>query len=246
MTVLPEWILVFTALANAKRRTEKETGAERCPEYKIVSEIVFLLLLLFFCLFCFCLFVFFPVSINSPRSLCKRLSFLLKTEPVYKARPRPHTSRYFWKREFFFLLTMYASTRCVFKWFVLLFIFPFNTKTRKRCNHSRIPYRGCAVRWMTSGHSREDLCFRASTWKRQFGVFIRLHSAEDCFRKTASLHWCSKFKHPLPVDRRIKQRGNIWIRVDGALDRSLLIDVCSVNTNYKTCLVIKPSLKNEK
>ena len=38
---------MFTALANAKRRTEKETGAERCPEYKIVSEIVFFLLLLF-------------------------------------------------------------------------------------------------------------------------------------------------------------------------------------------------------
>ena len=75
---------MFTALANAKRRMEKETGAERCPEYKIVSEIV-LLLFLFFCLFCFCLFVFFPVSINSPRSLCKRLSFLLKTEPVSKA-----------------------------------------------------------------------------------------------------------------------------------------------------------------
>lgn len=138
---------------------------------------------------------------------------------------------------------MYASTRCVFKWFVLLFIFPFNTKTLKRCNHSRIPYRGCAVRWMTSGQSREDLSFRASTWKRQFGVFIRLHSEEDCFRKPASLHWCPKLKHPLPVNRRIKQRENIWIRVDGALDRSLLIDVCPLNTNYKTCLVIKPSLK---
>ena len=99
---------------------------------------------------------------------------------------------------------------------------------------------------MTSGHSREDPCFRASTWKRQFGVFIRLHSAGDCFRKPASLHWCPKLKHPLPVDRRIKQRENIWIRVDGALDRSLLIDVCPLNINYKTCLVIKPILKNEK
>ena len=195
-------------------------------------------------LFILFLFVFFPVSINSPRSLCKRLSFLLKKER--EPRPRPHAFRYFWKRKFFFLLKMYASTRCVFKWFVLLFIFPFNTKTLKRCNHSRIPYRGCAVRWMTSGHSREDLCFRASTWRRQFCVFIRLHSAEDCFRKPASLHWCPKLKHPLPVNRRIKQRENIWIRVDGALDRSLLIDVCPLNTNYKTCSVIKPSLKNEK
>ena len=244
MTVWPEWILVFTALANAKRRTEKETGAERCPEYKIVSEIVFLLLLLFFCLFCFCLFFFFRSLLKVPEVYAKDSVSCWK-QSLY-ARPRPHTSRYFWKREFFCLLKMYASTRCVFKWFVLLFIFPFNTKTLKRCNHSRIPYRGCAVRWMTSGHSREDLSFRASTWKRQFGVFIRLHSAEDCFRKPASLHWCPKLKHPLPVNRRIKQRENIWISVDGALDRSLLIDVCPLNTNYKTCLVIKPSLKNEK
>ena len=76
--------------------------------------------------------------------------------------------------------------------------------------------------------------------------YTRLHSAEDCFRKPASLHWCPKLKHSLPVNRRIKQRENIWIRVDGALDRSLLIDVCPLNTNYKTCSVIKPSLKNEK
>ena len=232
MTVWPEWILVFTALANAKRRTEKETVADKCPDIRLfLGSFV-------------CLFVCFPVSINSPRSLCKRLSFLLKTERV---TGRVHTHPDIFENvNFFFLLKMYASTRCVIKWFVLLFIFPFNTKTLKRCNHSRIPYRGCPVRWKTSGHSRKDLCFRASTWKRQFGVFIRLHSAEDCFRKPASLHWCPKLKHPLPVNRRIKQRENIWIRVDGALDRSLLIDVCPLNTNYKTCSVIKPSLKNEK
>ena len=47
---------MFTALANAKRRTEKETGAERCPEYKIVSEIVFLLLLLFVLFLFVCFF----------------------------------------------------------------------------------------------------------------------------------------------------------------------------------------------
>ena len=63
---------MFTALANAKRRTEKETGAERCPEYKIVSEIVFLLLLLlFFCLFCFCLFFFSGLYKQSQKSMQK-------------------------------------------------------------------------------------------------------------------------------------------------------------------------------
>ena len=61
---------MFTALANAKRRMEKETGAERCPEYKIVSEIV-LLLLLFFCLFCFCLFVFFRSLLTVPEVYAK-------------------------------------------------------------------------------------------------------------------------------------------------------------------------------
>ena len=84
---------MFTALANAKQRTEKETGAERCPEYKIVSGIVFcLFVVVFFVYFVFVCF-FFPVSINSPRSLCKRLSFLLKTER--ELRPRPHAFRYF-------------------------------------------------------------------------------------------------------------------------------------------------------
>ena len=236
------WCLLHSPMRNRERRRKLERKG--VPNIKLFLGSFFFCCCCFFVYFVFVCFFFFPVSINSPRSLCKRLSFLLKTER--EPRPRPHAFRYFWKRKFFFLLKMYASTRCVIKWFVLLFIFPFNTKTLKRCNHSRIPYRGCAVRWMTSGHSREDLCFRASTWRRQFGVFIRLHSAEDCFRKPASLHWCPKLKHPLPVNRRIKQRENIWIRVDGALDRSLLIDVCPLNTNYKTCLVIKPSLKNEK
>ena len=49
---------MFTALANAKRRTEKETGAERCPEYKIVSEIVFFVVVVVF-LFVLFLFVCF-------------------------------------------------------------------------------------------------------------------------------------------------------------------------------------------
>ena len=48
---------MFTALANAKRRTEKETGAERCPEYKIVSEIVFFFVVVV-CFVFVCLFFF--------------------------------------------------------------------------------------------------------------------------------------------------------------------------------------------
>ena len=51
---------MFTALANAKRRTEKETGAERCPEYKIVSGIVFFVVdvVVLFILFLFVCFFF--------------------------------------------------------------------------------------------------------------------------------------------------------------------------------------------
>ena len=48
---------MFTALANAKRRTEKETGAERCPEYKIVSGIVFFVVVVVFLFILFLLIV---------------------------------------------------------------------------------------------------------------------------------------------------------------------------------------------
>ena len=122
-----------TGQCETARRTEKETVADKCPDIR-------LFLGSFVCLFV-CLF---SCPINSPRSLCKRLSFLLKTERVTgRVHTHPDT---FENVNFFFLLKMYASTRCVFKWFVLLFIFPVNTKTLKRYNHSRIPYRGCAVR----------------------------------------------------------------------------------------------------
>ena len=171
------WCLLHLPMRNGERRRKLERKG--VPNIKLFLRSFLLLLLFFFCLFCFCLFVFFPVSINSPRSLCKRLSFLLKTEPVSKAAST-HI-QILLKTWIFLPFNNVCIHTFVFKWFVLLFIFPFNTKTLKRCSHSRIPYRGCAVRWMTSGHSREDLCFRASTWKRQFGVFISLHSAEDCF-----------------------------------------------------------------
>ena len=50
---------MFTALANAKRRTEKETGAERCPEYIIISGIVFFAVVVVVFLFILFLFFFF-------------------------------------------------------------------------------------------------------------------------------------------------------------------------------------------
>ena len=74
------WCLLHLPMRNGERR--------RKLERKGVPNIKLFLRSFFFCcccLFCFCLFVFFPVSINSPRSLCKRLSFPLKTEPVSKA-----------------------------------------------------------------------------------------------------------------------------------------------------------------
>ena len=62
---------MFTALANAKRRTEKETGAERCPEYIIISGIVFFAVVVVVFLFILFLFFFFRSLLTVPEVYAK-------------------------------------------------------------------------------------------------------------------------------------------------------------------------------
>ena len=76
------WCLLHLPMRNGERRRKLERKG--VPNIKLFLRSFFCCCCCFFVCFVFVWF-FFPVSIKSPRSLRKRLSFLLKTEPVSKA-----------------------------------------------------------------------------------------------------------------------------------------------------------------